>query len=77
MCVQQFQVHFGIKFHLSLILQMDEAFDFSARLADKENGDSTWGPKYGLLFQLLHIRRSDLTFCSSGSCQVTVNFYSL
>lgn len=27
-------------------LEMDEAFDFSARLADKDDGDNTWGPKY-------------------------------
>jgi hypothetical protein len=40
---------------------MDEAFDFSARLADKENGDSTWGPKYDLLlFQLFHNRGSSV-----------------
>lgn len=30
-------------------MQMDEAFDFSARLADKDNGDEGWGPKYDLL----------------------------
>lgn len=28
------------------MLQMDEAFDFTGKLAEKDNGEEGWGPKY-------------------------------
>lgn len=32
---------------------MDEAFDFTGKLAEKDNGEEGWGPKYDML--LLHL----------------------